>query len=255
MAGRVRPITLVGTPVLHRRMPAGRGLRRRAEQLVDDMFASKCTAEGVGLAANQIGVDLKVFVYDCPDDDGERHEGRGRAIPCWSCPPENRRLDDGERGLSVRAGPRTPRWPAPTTPTCPARTRRASRSTCGARATSPAASSTRRTTSRLALHRPALRPCPQEGPAGVRGPPRGIQRGIRLGVRLGYRLTRPGHRAGEMRRSYSSRTRANSPVGISQACPGSHRCSRRTVCTSSRRWQTFPVCSQPGRAARTTSRW
>ena len=32
-------------------------------------------AEGVGLAANQIGVDLKVFVYDCPDDDGVRHVG------------------------------------------------------------------------------------------------------------------------------------------------------------------------------------
>ncbi len=38
-------------------------------QLVADMFASQRTAEGVGLAANQIGVDLKVFVYDCPDDE------------------------------------------------------------------------------------------------------------------------------------------------------------------------------------------
>jgi peptide deformylase len=27
------------------------------------------------LAANQVGVDLRVFVYDCPDDDGVRHVG------------------------------------------------------------------------------------------------------------------------------------------------------------------------------------
>jgi peptide deformylase len=28
-------------------------------------------ADGVGLAANQIGVDARVFVIDCPDADGE----------------------------------------------------------------------------------------------------------------------------------------------------------------------------------------
>ena len=32
-------------------------------------------AEGVGLAANQVGVDLAVFVFDCPDDDHQRHVG------------------------------------------------------------------------------------------------------------------------------------------------------------------------------------
>ena len=40
---------------------------------VQDM--SLAVAEGVGLAAPQIGVDLAVFVYDCPDDSGERHVG------------------------------------------------------------------------------------------------------------------------------------------------------------------------------------
>jgi peptide deformylase len=37
------------------------------QQLVADMFASMAAAEGVGLAANQIGVDARVFVVDCPD--------------------------------------------------------------------------------------------------------------------------------------------------------------------------------------------
>jgi peptide deformylase len=35
------------------------------------MFASMAAADGVGLAANQIGIDARVFVIDCPDADGE----------------------------------------------------------------------------------------------------------------------------------------------------------------------------------------
>jgi len=37
------------------------------QQLVADMFASMAAAQGVGLAANQIGVDARIFVVDCPD--------------------------------------------------------------------------------------------------------------------------------------------------------------------------------------------
>ena len=36
--------------------------------LVADMFDTMAAAHGVGLAANQVGVDLRVFVYDCPDE-------------------------------------------------------------------------------------------------------------------------------------------------------------------------------------------
>jgi peptide deformylase len=39
------------------------------------MFETMAAAHGVGLAANQIGVDLRLFVYDCPDDEGVRHRG------------------------------------------------------------------------------------------------------------------------------------------------------------------------------------
>ncbi len=44
-------------------------------ELVRNMFATMYAAEGVGLAATQVGVDLAVFVYDCPDDDQVRHVG------------------------------------------------------------------------------------------------------------------------------------------------------------------------------------
>ncbi len=43
--------------------------------LIEDMFATMYAASGVGLAANQIGVPLRVFVYDCPDDEDRRHLG------------------------------------------------------------------------------------------------------------------------------------------------------------------------------------
>jgi peptide deformylase len=44
---------------------------RDLRHLVLDMFASMEAADGVGLAANQIGVDARIFVIDCPDAAGE----------------------------------------------------------------------------------------------------------------------------------------------------------------------------------------
>ncbi|MEV6940191.1 peptide deformylase, partial [Streptomyces sp. NPDC051132] len=69
--GTSRPITVVGNPVLHKECRDVTEFGEELQQLVADMFASQRTAEGVGLAANQIGVDLKVFVYDCQDDEGD----------------------------------------------------------------------------------------------------------------------------------------------------------------------------------------
>lgn len=43
--------------------------------LVRDMVATMTAANGVGLAANQVGVDRKVFVFDCPDADDQRVTG------------------------------------------------------------------------------------------------------------------------------------------------------------------------------------
>ncbi|OEV05898.1 peptide deformylase [Streptomyces oceani] len=90
--GAARPITVVGNPVLHRECAAVTEFDDELSRLVDDMFASQHAAEGVGLAANQIGVDLKVFVYDCPDDDDVRHVG-------YVCNPVLDELPAGERLL------------------------------------------------------------------------------------------------------------------------------------------------------------
>lgn len=102
--GTSRPITVVGNPVLHKECKDVTEFGDELAKLVDDMFASQRTAEGVGLAANQIGVDLKVFVYDCPDDEGKRHVGVVCNPKVVELPAEARRLDDSNEGcLSVPA--------------------------------------------------------------------------------------------------------------------------------------------------------
>jgi len=74
-AGVAHPITYYGQAVLHRACAPVTQFDESLATLVDDMFASMYAAEGAGLAANQIGVGLRVFVYDCPDATGENQIG------------------------------------------------------------------------------------------------------------------------------------------------------------------------------------
>jgi peptide deformylase len=71
----IHPIVIAGEPVLHQPTREITEFDEKLRTLIDDMFETMYAAEGVGLAANQIGLDLRVFVYDCPDDEGERHKG------------------------------------------------------------------------------------------------------------------------------------------------------------------------------------
>ncbi|MFG2291417.1 peptide deformylase [Streptomyces sp. NPDC048595] len=74
-SGRLRPMRLLGDPVLTDTCQDATVFDGELARLVEDMFATMYAAEGVGLAANQIGVPLRVFVYDCPDDEDVRHLG------------------------------------------------------------------------------------------------------------------------------------------------------------------------------------
>ncbi|MGH3909761.1 MAG: peptide deformylase [Pseudonocardiaceae bacterium] len=71
----VRPIRVVGDPVLHTPTKPVTDFGQPLYPLVQDMLDTMAAAEGVGLAANQIGVDLRLFVYDCPDDQGMQYRG------------------------------------------------------------------------------------------------------------------------------------------------------------------------------------
>jgi len=65
----VRPIRIVGDPVLHTPTRPVAEYDDALRELVADLFDTMAAADGVGLAANQIGVPLRLFVYDCPDDE------------------------------------------------------------------------------------------------------------------------------------------------------------------------------------------
>lgn len=100
-AGTVRDIVYHGDERLHRPCRTVTGFDADLARLVDDMFASMYAANGVGLAANQIGVDLRVFVIDCRDDSGGRLVGHIVNPTLHEAPPP-RDLDVGPEGcLSV----------------------------------------------------------------------------------------------------------------------------------------------------------
>ncbi|WP_328411663.1 peptide deformylase [Streptomyces violaceus] len=100
--GKVRRITEVGEEVLHKPCRDVTEFGPDLAALIDDMFLTMYTADGAGLAANQVGVDLRLFVYDCPDDEGVRHVGHIVNPVLHSLDAAHRRLlDEGEGCLSV----------------------------------------------------------------------------------------------------------------------------------------------------------
>ncbi|MGI5484054.1 peptide deformylase [Streptomyces lavendofoliae] len=74
-SGHVRAMTLLGDPVLHTPCEPVTDFGPSLSRLIEDLFATMYAAQGVGLAANQVGVASRVFVYDCPDDEDVRHLG------------------------------------------------------------------------------------------------------------------------------------------------------------------------------------
>jgi peptide deformylase len=65
----VHPVLISGAPVLHQRAHAVATFDDALRTLISDMFETMDTANGVGLAAPQIGVGLRIFVYGMENDD------------------------------------------------------------------------------------------------------------------------------------------------------------------------------------------
>jgi peptide deformylase len=102
--GTVRPIVRWGDAVMHHTLEPVTEFDDELRSLVADLAATMYAADGVGLAACQIGVDRSVFVFDCPDDEGVHHQG-------VVCNPElflpvgrDRKLDDGDEGCLSMPG-------------------------------------------------------------------------------------------------------------------------------------------------------
>jgi peptide deformylase len=103
--GTVRRVTEVGEEVLHKPCRDVTEFGPDLAALIDDMFLTMYVADGAGLAANQVGVGLRVFVYDCPDDDGVRHVGHVVNPVLEQLAASDRRLlDEPEACLSVPGG-------------------------------------------------------------------------------------------------------------------------------------------------------
>lgn len=68
----VRPVRIFGDPVLRTKAEEITGPDDTLRRLVEDMFETMKAYNGVGLAANQVGVLQRVLVVDVPLDDVER---------------------------------------------------------------------------------------------------------------------------------------------------------------------------------------
>lgn len=75
-AGGPLSITLLEQAVLHAPAAEVTVFDQRLADLVDEMFRTMYLAPGVGLAATQVGIGLRVFVYDC----GDEHGGPGHVV-------------------------------------------------------------------------------------------------------------------------------------------------------------------------------
>ncbi|MGQ3384923.1 peptide deformylase [Glutamicibacter sp. TV12E] len=71
----IRQITVYGEPVLHRRAVEVTEFDDELRQLVADMHVTMDEAHGVGLAAPQIGIGLRLFTYVFADQDSAPERG------------------------------------------------------------------------------------------------------------------------------------------------------------------------------------
>lgn len=84
----IRPIVISGEPVLHRPAESVKTFDDELKTLVDDMFETTVAAPGVGLAAPQVGVGLRVFVWDYADQDEAPARGVAINPELWISPPD-----------------------------------------------------------------------------------------------------------------------------------------------------------------------
>jgi peptide deformylase len=100
----VLPIRITGDPVLHTPATAVLAFDDELHALIQNMFDTMDAAPGVGLAAPQVGIPLRVFVYGWRDDDGVLHRGVAINPQLWISPtpigePDDE--DESEGCLSV----------------------------------------------------------------------------------------------------------------------------------------------------------
>lgn len=92
----VRPIRITGDPVLHAPAAEVADIDDSVRELVHDMEETMAAAPGVGLAAPQVGVPLRIFVWSWTDEEGVSHRGTAINPTLLIAPTTLEDLDDDE---------------------------------------------------------------------------------------------------------------------------------------------------------------
>lgn len=66
----IRNIRTLGDEILRKKAKEITEMTPRIQELIDDMFETMYDANGVGLAAPQVGILKRIFVIDCGDEEG-----------------------------------------------------------------------------------------------------------------------------------------------------------------------------------------
>ena len=106
----VLPIRIMGDPALHAPAAAVEEITDEVRRLVADMFETMDAAPGVGLAAPQVGVSLRIYTYSYPDDDGAPWRGVLINPELWMTPlvPGDPDPDEESEGCLSFPGERFP---------------------------------------------------------------------------------------------------------------------------------------------------
>ena len=92
----VLPIRITGEPVLHEPAAPVTAFDETLTTLVADMFDTMTEAPGVGLAAPQVGVGLRLFVFNWTDDDGVLWRGTAINPELWVSPTSLHEADEDD---------------------------------------------------------------------------------------------------------------------------------------------------------------
>ncbi len=65
----IRNIRVIGDEVLNKKSKPVKEMTEKTSKLIDDMFDTMYEAEGVGLAAPQVGILKRIVVIDCTGED------------------------------------------------------------------------------------------------------------------------------------------------------------------------------------------
>ncbi len=98
----VRSIVLYDDPLLRKKSRHVRRVSPDLQELVDDMVETIHTADGIGLAAIQVGVPERVIVVQLPEDEENPGDGKLYAVINPELARKSREMEDGIEGcLSI----------------------------------------------------------------------------------------------------------------------------------------------------------